>query len=318
MKISIIIPIYNVEPYILQCLNSVANQTQTKNVECILVDDHGNDKSAKLAESFIKDYRGEIDFHLLHHEKNRGLSAARNTGIKASTGDYIYFLDSDDELCLNCVESMKAIANKYEGVDMVQCAFYSKRLKKDSPYEYDTPEYTTDRRWIKLFYLGCLQGNIVMGQNRLIRRDFVIDNNLYFYEGIIHEDNHWTFFLAKYLRSLAFCKKRVYYYRYSPGSITRDVNVSREYNSFKTLVREFSNNIDMFLPGLQIDFTLSTLLCGLSYCANDSEKKAIIEPFYRINSKSQRFLLHIYLNMRKGWLSEKVHNLLVKWYKLKD
>lgn len=318
MKISIIIPIYNVEPYILLCLNSVANQTLTKDVECILVDDRGNDKSVELAESFIKDYRGDIDFHFLHHEKNRGLSAARNTGIKASTGDYIYFLDSDDELSPDCVESMKAIANKYEGVDMVQCAFYSKRLKKDSPYEYDTPEYTTDRRWIKNFYLGCLQGNIVMGQNRLIRRDFVIDNNLYFYEGIIHEDNHWTFFITKHLRNLAFCKKRVYYYRDRPGSITSAINVSREYTSFKTLVQDFSNSIDSFLPGLQMDFTLSTLLCGLPYCTNDSDRKGIIAPFVEINSKSQRFLLHIYLNMKKGWLSGKVHNLLVRWYKCKD
>lgn len=318
MKVSIIIPIYNVEPYILLCLNSVANQTETKDVECILVDDRGNDKSVDLAESFIKDYRGDIDFHILHHEKNRGLSAARNTGVEASTGEYIFFLDSDDELSPDCLEAMRGIADKYQNVDMVQCAFYSKRLKKNSPYEYDTPEYTDDRQWIKNFYLGCLQGNIVMAQNRLVKRDFVIENHLYFYEGIIHEDNHWTFFLSKCLSSLAFCKRRVYFYRDTPGSITRSINVSREYKSFKTLVREFSNNIDPFLPGLQMDFTLSTLLCGLPYCTSDSEKNTIIAPFAKINNKPQRLLLYFYLSMKKSWLSGKVHNLLVRWYKLKD
>lgn len=82
MDISVIVPIYNVENYILECLQSVAAQTKTKNVECILVDDCGTDNSVKVAEQFISAYKGDISFALFHHSENKGLSAARNTGIK--------------------------------------------------------------------------------------------------------------------------------------------------------------------------------------------------------------------------------------------
>ena len=103
-KISIIIPIYNVEPYIEDCLQSVMRQTYRGMMECILVDDCGTDNSMKVAEQLIKIYNGPIDFKVLHHEHNRGLSAARNTGIDAACGDYVYFLDSDDWISDDCFE----------------------------------------------------------------------------------------------------------------------------------------------------------------------------------------------------------------------
>ena len=80
-KITVIIPIYNVEQYIRSCLHSVANQTMTDGIECILINDCGNDNSVAVAEKFIKEYHGKIHFILIHHEQNKGLSAARNTGI---------------------------------------------------------------------------------------------------------------------------------------------------------------------------------------------------------------------------------------------
>ena len=104
MKISIIVPVYNVEEYIEDCLRSITAQTYKGEVECIIVDDCTPDSSCTIIEKFISKYAGNIQFKLLHHEKNRGLSAARNTGIDATTGEYIYFLDSDDEITPNCIE----------------------------------------------------------------------------------------------------------------------------------------------------------------------------------------------------------------------
>ena len=103
-KISIIIPIYNVAEYITECLQSVMRQTYKGEIECILVDDCGKDKSISVAEQLISDYKGQIEFRILHHEHNRGLSAARNTGTDAATGDYIYYLDSDDYISDDCIE----------------------------------------------------------------------------------------------------------------------------------------------------------------------------------------------------------------------
>ena len=92
MKVSIIIPVYNVENYLVRCLDSVTAQT-CQDIECILVDDCGNDHSVQIAEDYIQTYQGPIVFKFLHHTKNRGLAAARNTGIDAATGDYLFFPD---------------------------------------------------------------------------------------------------------------------------------------------------------------------------------------------------------------------------------
>ena len=118
-KVSIIIPVYNVELYILKCLESVAAQTMSEGVECILVDDCGKDNSVRIAEDFIRCYQGNIEFVLLHHEHNGGLSAARNTGVRAAKGEYVYFLDSDDEIMPNCMELLYSRVEKYGTVDLV-------------------------------------------------------------------------------------------------------------------------------------------------------------------------------------------------------
>ena len=103
-KISIIIPVYNVAEYITECVQSVMRQTYQGEIECILVDDCGSDGSIAIAEQLIAEYKGSISFRILHHDHNRGLSAARNTGLEASTGDYVYFLDSDDFIDANTIE----------------------------------------------------------------------------------------------------------------------------------------------------------------------------------------------------------------------
>ena len=122
MKISIVIPVYHVEAYIVRCLQSVATQT-FRDIECLIVDDGGQDDSARLAHDFIQSYQGDISFQLLHHEKNSGLSAARNSGIRAASGDYIYFLDSDDAISANCIEVLAALAQKYPTACFIQGNF---------------------------------------------------------------------------------------------------------------------------------------------------------------------------------------------------
>lgn len=120
MRVSVIIPVYNVEPYIAACIQTVMRQTYQGELECILVDDCGTDNSMEIAEKLISDYQGPIEFRILHHEHNRGLSAARNTGTAASKGDYIYFLDSDDEISPNCIELMANVVLKHPQVEVVQ------------------------------------------------------------------------------------------------------------------------------------------------------------------------------------------------------
>ena len=123
MRISIIIPVYNVELYVEECLQSVANQTMTEGIECIIVDDRGQDNSMDIVRHFVDDYQGAISFHILKHEKNGGLSAARNTGIEAATGEYVYFLDSDDYLVPSAIETLISIADRNGGVDLLPALY---------------------------------------------------------------------------------------------------------------------------------------------------------------------------------------------------
>ena len=129
MVISIIIPVYNVAPYIERSLKSVMGQTYAGDMECLLVDDCGSDDSMAIAERVIGAYTGPIRFRILHHDHNRGLSAARNTGTDAATGDYVLYLDSDDELAEDCIEKLMRPVEEDATVEMVvgNYASYSSR-----------------------------------------------------------------------------------------------------------------------------------------------------------------------------------------------
>lgn len=319
MKISIIIPIYNVEPYIEECLQSVANQTMTDGVECILIDDCGSDNSVAIAESFVKSYKGNIKFSIIHHDKNSGLSAARNTGIKAAKGEYLYFLDSDDTITPDCMELMYSFIQKYGKVDLVQGSFYETEEEKATLSEYKIPACSNNRKLIKNFLL-TYAGDIVGAQSRLIERELIISNNLFFKEGIIHEDNYWTFFLAKYITSMAFCPKRTYYHRYNPTSITGNVNVKKESVAYKTIITDLSANIDSFLPGRQKELILDTLLTvlGTHYYDNDQEKESLIKTFKNHNTLIENGLLNLYLKISNKFIKTKLLHLLIRLYKLND
>ena len=95
--VSIIVPIFNVAPYIMRCLQSIDSQTY-RPIECILIDDCCTDNSIQLTEQFINQYNGAILFTIIRHQQKGGPSAARNTGLKKAIGEYIYFMDSDDAI----------------------------------------------------------------------------------------------------------------------------------------------------------------------------------------------------------------------------
>lgn len=114
-KISVIIPVYNVEKYIRQCLESVINQTY-KNLEIIIVNDGTKDNSMKIVEEYLSDERIKII-----NKENGGLSSARNRGMEEATGEYIYFLDSDDWIELNTIE---ILVENSKGVDIVGANFF--------------------------------------------------------------------------------------------------------------------------------------------------------------------------------------------------
>lgn len=315
--VSIIIPIYNVELYIEECLQSVANQTITEGVECIIVDDCGTDNSAEIAKQFIEAYHGNIKFGFVQREKNGGLSAARNSGIRVASGRYVYFLDSDDYLVPEAIETLLSLADKYDDVDLIPALYITNGKRDMSQFsEHSFPEFSDDQYLIKrsLLDYDCIP---VTAANRLIKRELILENNLWFKEGIIHEDNYWTFFLAKYVKRMAFCPKKLYYYRITPGSITNKVNRTKEMLAFKTMIVDFSNHIDDVEKGAQKRNIFSLLLIAIdSHYYHDEE-----DSFFMINKykKQNGWVINLLLSMifklkKETYVRNKIIHILMKLF----
>lgn len=228
MKVSIIVPVYNVSCYIVKCLESISIQTY-QDIECIIVDDCGKDDSIEKAEHFISHYTGKITFIIIHHSENQGLSGSRNTGIKAAKGEYVYFLDSDDVITPDCIETFITLAKKYPHADFIQGNYVHNDGTK-SPYAFNDkiPQYCDDKDFLEKI---MLQDVVTSSCNRLIKLAFVHQYKLYFPKGMLHEDMYWVYFLAKYTRAAAFTTKGTYIYNIREDSImtsvTKEMHIKR-------------------------------------------------------------------------------------------
>ena len=235
--ISIIVPIYNVEKYIEECLSSVAKQTYSSYLECILVDDCGIDNSVAIAEDFVRKYRGSITFSILHHEHNRGLSAARNTGTKQAKGDYVFFLDSDDKLFPNSISDLLKVAKKHPDAEIIQgCVTQGFVFSTDI-----LPEYINNREWIRRGL--CTHKINDPAWNRLVKRDFILNNNLFFVEGYLQEDTLWSYQIQKHISAIAFCFELTYWYRYNPNGIMNGLSKIREAKSYARVFNYVFNDL---------------------------------------------------------------------------
>lgn len=219
-KISVIIPVYHVEPYIAECLQSVMRQTYQGEIECIIVDDCGTDKSIEVAEHVIAEYTGPFEFKVVHHEHNRGVAASRNTGTDAATGDYYYYLDPDDYITDDCLEVMTAPL-KEKDYDMVLANIEM----TDNPCKIvwmgkETGPVLGNENIFREFYVD--RSLFVMAWNKLIKASLFREHDLRFLEGQIHEDGLWTYKTTLYLESLYVQNHKTYWYRIRPGAITSD------------------------------------------------------------------------------------------------
>lgn len=186
--ISVIIPVYNVEKYLRQCIDSVINQTY-KNLEIILIDDASPDNCGKICDEYAeKDSRVKVI-----HKKNGGAASARNEGLKIATGEYLAFVDSDDFLEVEAYERMVAAIEKNDA-DVVQCAFRDiyknctvDRLVQTEEQIYRTADYmckyitdwTCGLIWDKLFKRKLFDGI-------LYETGHLIDDEFFTYQGVMN------------------------------------------------------------------------------------------------------------------------------------
>ena len=277
MKISIIVPIYNVEPYITDCLQSVMRQTYEGSLECILVDDCGSDNSMEIVERMIAEYNGLIEFKVLHHEHNRGLSAARNTGMDAAKGEYVYFLDSDDWISDDCIEKL-ARPLQEEKVDIVVGDYktigelpYALELSLEEGRYFSKPIDDT----------FCNKGVYVMAVNKLYRQSFMLENMLRFEEGKIHEDEILAFELSCVDKSFYVVKTITYFYRIRKNSIITQTSQCKKLDGYIGVLNSVKEKIKKYE---QIDgifdfyvFWVKRVFGWISKVEMDDEMLAFVE-----------------------------------------
>jgi len=255
--LSVIIPVYNVEKYIAECLESIIRQT-FDNFECILVDDCSPDNSILIAERIIGQYQGNISFHIARHKSNKGLSAARNTGLMQATTNYVFFLDSDDKLFDHSLEWLYSKLCQHPHSDVVSGEVFT---ENDKNHFSNLPDTISGE---KQLFRYLLDSKIIpRAWNQLIRKDLLTSNHLFFKEGILFEDVHWCYFFYRYVQEFHIVKEYTYFYRTSnTNSIMRGAskNFDRHARNFIIVLDELIKGIDYSLYPESIVFILSKLM----------------------------------------------------------
>ena len=235
--VSIIIPIYNVEMFLHECIDSALKQTY-KDIELILVDDGSSDNCPQICDEYSAlDSRVKVI-----HQKNVGLSCARNNGLAIAKGEYVYFLDSDDILAENAIMELYNNANERK-LDVVLFDGYvidedGKLAKTNRLYirkgRYEDV-YTGKKLFVELKRNFDYKSSVPL---LCIRKQCLINLNLTFCEGILHEDELFTFLLLMQCKRAGHLPKPLYYRRKRAGSIMTTIPDKRNFTGYMCVLEE--------------------------------------------------------------------------------
>lgn len=246
-EFSIIIPVYNVEEYLRECLNSVLNQEYDGMYEVICVNDGSTDGSLGV----LKEYAEKYSIIRIINQENKGLSEARNAGIKNATGDYIFFLDSDDWIESN---TLKILSENVSGEDFI--AFNGRRYFEDGTVEEPDKGIieTNLSGWdyYNKYALVSRKFHFVCVVLRLYKRTFLLDNDLFFGPGLYHEDNLFTPIACYYAKKIKVIPDVFYVYRIRGGSISQTANLKR----LTDIILVANKLSEFFIPKKDIDKTV--------------------------------------------------------------
>lgn len=227
--VSIIVPVYNVKSYVGECVESLCRQTYT-NLEILLVDDGSTDGSGEVCD----EYAGRDERIRVIHQANRGLSGARNMGLDDARGEYIAFVDSDDLVSPNYVETLYELLLKYDA-DIAACAYAKgtteqltdireKVLSLDNVREICMPSVKLLKQWH-----GKYKQQETIACNKLYCREIWNDSRkIRFPEGRIHEDVLTSHLVVQSAKKIVLTTEILYFYRIRKGSITLQTEYDRE------------------------------------------------------------------------------------------
>lgn len=244
--ISIIVPVYNVEKYLSECIDSILHQTY-KDIEVLLIDDGSTDSSYKICLDYVKrDPRIKV-----FQKQNEGLGKTRNYGVKKASGEYIMFVDADDYISVDCVENLYNEVRKgfdtaiggYTKVKNNGEVIFEENYKNETFYNDDVKQLLLPR------FIGSLpdkKDSIFTTANaKLYTKDFFTKNNLTFPDEkeFQSEDLRFQFDYFSIAKKVSVIRDSIYYYRYTPNSITttykatRFAETKKVYNGIKELIK---------------------------------------------------------------------------------
>ncbi len=297
IDISLIIPIYNVETFLKECLESVLHQTIDRTrLEVILVDDGSTDNSGRIASAYAEKY----DHFMCIHQKNGGLSAARNTGLNIARGQYIAFLDSDDTLKPHALKTLYT-----EGVqdDAELILFGAENFEENQTADQGITEailyrsnYGSAMEGYKLYKKMYVSKDLIISACWvMVSKDLIDRNHIRFIEGIQYEDHWYNFLVLLYAERAKVVNVPLYNRRIRIGSIMTENNYEKKFQGmFSTLIKldelRSKNNFtkerkeDVELEIIRISAHILNTLVQMEYNQNDSGQ---LREFRNILRKSQ-------------------------------
>lgn len=269
-KLSVIIPVYNVSAWIGHCVESLMWQTLKEGVEYIFVNDASTDDSIAKAKEIINHYperKNQVCF--LSHEVNKGLPAARNTGLAAAKGDYIFHCDSDDFVEPDMLELMLQKAES-EDADMVWCDWFLSFNENERPMHQ--PDAASARKALGDMLNGSMKYNV---WNKIVRRSLYTDNDIRFPDGYAMGEDMTMIRLAAKARRVAHVGKPLYHYiRVNTGAMSQAYD-ERKLNALSHNVDEtiefLRDNIKDDEINREIDWFLLNVKLPFLFTGNDAD-----------------------------------------------
>ncbi|CRK80175.1 glycosyltransferase [Neobacillus massiliamazoniensis] len=293
--ISIIVPIYNVERYLDKCVESLINQTM-KNIEIILVDDGSPDNCPKICDNYaLRDNRINVI-----HKNNTGLSDSRNVGLKIAKGDYILFVDSDDYINKKTCEYFykHIIENSYDVI--IGAAM---KIEEGSTTDYSNSRGFKTNQCLKgkeFLKIGFKHGIVKMAVwCNLYNRKFLLENELFFKKGLLHEDEQWTPRVLLLANKVLVSDIRFYYYIIRDESITNTKKFKRNAKHIISTVKELYNLYEK-IDDEELKILLNDYLVSLYLFAFrkgklfEEDNKYINKSFVMKNSKRNKIKSFIF------------------------
>ena len=296
-KVSIVIPVYNVERYVLSSIKSVLAQS-FNSIEFLIIDDCGNDNSMDVIREYIYNHPRKKDIFIYKHEHNKGLSAARNTGLENATGKYIFFMDSDDEITSNCIELhynaiTKASANfTVANIELINAISNHIKQTSSAILRVSPIESYLKQEWN------------VSACNKLYDVEFLKKNGFKFKDNLLHEDILWNYQISLMSEKIAFVEEATYQYKIHENSIVTSKSSKKKLDSLvyilNTLFLDWNNQkiskeVEKSFASFFNYWRFVTALQLLNYDGDDTECQCYYNEISKLNIRKYNTIYSLFL-----------------------